>query len=80
MVENHDSWAVNIKQELQSLGLDQMWDELILVVKSAYKIIEERINDSEKQTRINLICILISCMLTEINTQKKKKNKKTSKL
>ena len=43
MVEGNDSWAVNIKQELQSLGLGQMWDELILDVKSAYKIIEERI-------------------------------------
>ena len=29
MVENDDSWVVNIKQELQSLGLGQMWDELI---------------------------------------------------
>ena len=34
MVENNDSWAVNSKQELQSLGLDQMWDELTFDVKS----------------------------------------------
>ena len=32
MVENNDSWAV--KQELQSLGLGQMWNELILDLKS----------------------------------------------
>ena len=29
MVDNNESWVVNIKQELQSLGLGQMWDELI---------------------------------------------------
>ena len=28
-LRNNDSCAVNIKQELQSLGLGQMWDELI---------------------------------------------------
>ena len=30
---------VNIAQELNSLGLDQMWDELIFDVKSADKIL-----------------------------------------
>ena len=35
MMENKNSWAVKIKQELQVLGLGQMWDELILDVKSA---------------------------------------------
>ena len=39
MVENNDSWMVNIAQELQSLGLGQMWNELILDVKSADKIL-----------------------------------------
>ena len=34
MVENNDSWAINIKQELQSLVLGHMWDALILDVKS----------------------------------------------
>ena len=28
MVEDDESWVVNIKQELQSLGLGQMWGEL----------------------------------------------------
>ena len=42
MVENNDSWVVNIKQELQTLGLGHMWYELILDVKSVYKIIEKR--------------------------------------
>ena len=52
MVENNDSWAINSKQELQSLVLGHMWDELILDVKSSYKIIEERIYT----TRKNKIC------------------------
>ena len=48
MVENNDSWVVNIKQELQTLGLGHMWYELILDVKSDYKIIEKRIYHTEK--------------------------------
>ena len=46
MVENNDSWSVNIKQELQFLCLGQMWDELILDANSAYKVIENRIYDT----------------------------------
>ena len=52
IVENIDSWVVNIKQELQYLGLGQMWDELILDVKSAYKLTEKRIYDTEKQNML----------------------------
>ena len=52
IVENIDSWVVNIKQELQYLGLGQMWDELILDAKSAYKLTEERIYDTEKQNML----------------------------
>ena len=48
MVENNDRWVVNMKQELKSLGLGQMWDELKLYMKSAYRIIEKRIYDTEK--------------------------------
>ena len=53
MVENNDSWSVNITQELQSLDLGQMWDELILYVKSAHKIIEEKIYDTEKENMLS---------------------------
>ena len=49
IAENSNTWSVNIKQKLQSSGLGQMWDELILDLKSAYKIIEKRIYDTEKQ-------------------------------
>ena len=63
MVENNDSWAVNIKQELQALGLGQMWDELILDVKSAYKIIEERIYDTEKQNMLAKLSNSNKCIL-----------------
>ena len=51
MVENNDNWAVNIKQELQSLGFVQMWDELILDVNSANKIIERPLG-TEKQNML----------------------------
>ena len=40
------------KQELQSLGLGQMRDELFLDVKSAYKIIKERIYNRERQNML----------------------------
>ena len=63
MVENNDSWAVNIKQELQALGLGQMWYELILDVKSAYKIIEERIYDTEKQNMLAKLSNSNKCIL-----------------
>ena len=38
-----------LNKEFKSLGLGQMWDELILDVKSAYKIIEEIIYYTEKK-------------------------------
>ena len=65
MVENNDCWVVNIKQELQSSGSGQMWNELILDLQSAYRIIEKRIYDTEKQnmlaklSRINVYYINI---------------------
>ena len=40
------------KQELQSLGLSQIRDELFLDVKSAYKIIKERIYNTERQNML----------------------------
>ena len=57
MVDNNDSWGVNIKQDLQ---LDLLYltllyfrfksnvGELILDVKSAYKVIGKRMYDTEK--------------------------------
>ena len=58
----HDR-VVNIKQELQALDLGQMWDELILDVKSAYKIIEERIYDTEKQNMLAKLSNSNKCKL-----------------
>ena len=49
MVENNDSWVVNITQELQSWGLGQMWDELITCKECLYKNWKENIFDTEKQ-------------------------------
>ena len=63
MVENNDSWAVNIKQELQSLGLGEMWDELFLDVRSDNEIIEKillkKIYLQSYQPRINVYYINI---------------------
>ena len=63
MVENNYSWVVNIKQALQSLGLGQMWDELILDVKSAYKIIQKRKYDTEKQNMLAKLSNSNQCIL-----------------
>ena len=40
-----------------------MWDELILDVKSAYKIIEERIYDTEKQNMLAKLSNSNKCIL-----------------
>ena len=52
MIQKNYSWVVNIKHELQSLGLGQIWDELIFNVKSANRIIEKRIYDTKKQNML----------------------------
>ena len=63
MVENNNCWVVNIKQELQSLGLGQMWDELILHVKSAFRIIEKRIYDREQPNMLAKLSNSNKCIL-----------------
>ena len=60
MVENNDSWAVNIKnKELHlALGFGQMWDELILdgtlsvvLICNSNKLYAYRNKQTNKQSR-----------------------------
>ena len=53
-----------LNKEFKSLGLGQMWEELFLDVKSAYKIIEERIYYTKKQNMFAKLSNSNKCIST----------------
>ena len=63
MIVNNDSWIVNLKYELSSIGLEYLFEESSVNRVRDYKIIESRILDICKQNIMSSLSISPKCFL-----------------